>query len=70
MAITSSELQAELGADPIDPRVVRDFGIHDSLQHWYVIGGDSARGRARLVSTTASDNAATQAASVLSTLQE
>lgn len=70
MAITSADLQAELGTNPLDPRVIRLFSIEDSLQHWYISGGETARGRVRLISTTASDNAATQATTVTNALKE
>lgn len=70
MAITSAQLQAELGTNPMNAQV--DIAFEPSqgtLQQWYVIGNCDAPGRARLVTTTASDNAATQAAAVLAALR-
>lgn len=70
MAITSSELQAELGTDARNATVIREWPAEGTGQQWYVEGREDARGRARMCNTTASDNAATQAASVLATLRE
>lgn len=72
MAITSADLQAELGANPMNAQVLRANeaqGSDNTKQEWYVIGNVDAPGRARWVSTTASDNAATQAAAVLTALR-
>ena len=70
MAITSAALQAALGANPMNAQVVIAFEPSVStLQQWYVIGNADAPGRARLLQTTASDNAATQAAAVLTALR-
>lgn len=40
-----------------------------SSQQWYVIGNADAPGRAMWISTTASDDAATQAAAILTALR-
>lgn len=70
MAITSAALQAALGTNPMNAQVVRAFEpSQGTLQQWYVIGNQDAPGRTRLVTTTASDDAATQAAAVLAALR-
>jgi hypothetical protein len=65
MAITGAQLQTALGITPQDARVTQEFGVVSTFQHWYVEGNQDAPGRAKLCRTTAADNAATQAASVL-----
>ncbi len=67
MAITAAALQAELGVASMNqPRVLRRLAPYDGIQqHWYVSGGTAYPGRVKKISTTASDDAATQAASVL-----
>lgn len=70
MAITSAALQAALGTEANNARVVHAFEpSQGTQQQWYVIGNADAPGRARMVNTTASDNAATQAAAVLAALR-
>ena len=70
MAITSAALQAALGTNPMNAQVVIAFEPSvGTLQQWYVIGNADAPGRARLLQTTAADNAATQAAAVLTALR-
>lgn len=69
MAITSAQLQTALGTNPRNATVIREWPAEGTGQQWYVEGREDARGRARMCNTTASDNAATQAASVLSTLR-
>ncbi len=69
MAITGAALQAALGITPQDAKVTQEFGVAGTLQNWYVEGNMDAPGRAKLISTTASDNAATQAAAVLTALR-
>ncbi len=66
MAITSAQLQTALGdGQPMDVNVRQTLPPYGAtLQYWYVTGGEIYRGRAKTVTTTASDNAATQAASV------
>ena len=70
MAITGAELQTELGAVLTQsPRVLRQLPPYGgSLQYWYIHGGQAYHGRVRKLSTTASDNAATQATAVLAGL--
>lgn len=68
MAITGAQLQAALGATQADAKVTQEFGVFGTFQDWYVEGNLDAPGRAKLVRTTAADNAATQAASVLTQL--
>lgn len=70
MAITTAELQAELSSDnPMLPQVLRHHGNHGDYQDWLISGGVTVPGVFRHVRTTASDNAATQAASVLTQLR-
>ena len=70
MAITSAQLQTELGANPMNAQVLGAFEPSvGTEQQWYVIGNVDAPGRCRMVSTTAADNAATQAAAVLTALR-
>lgn len=67
MAITGAALQAELGVTSgRDPKVLMEFGVVSTFQEWLIDGGcPTYPGRARMVRTTAADNAATQAAAVL-----
>ena len=69
MAITGAALQAALGSTENDAKVTQEFGVVSTFQHWYVEGNGDAPGRAKLCRTTASDNAATQAASILTQLR-
>lgn len=70
MAITSAALQTALGVGIGDPLVVRAFEpSQGDDQQWYVDGRRTVSGRVRMVTTTASDNAATQAAAVLTALR-
>lgn len=69
MAITTAELQAELGAsNPNDPQVIRHHGNHGTKQYWYISGGVSYPGIVKHIETTAADNAATQKTAVLASL--
>lgn len=68
MAISSADLQAQLGTGVHDPQVIRDFGVTGLLQNWYIKGGPVHPGRVKMVQTTASDNAATQKTAVLAAL--
>lgn len=71
MAITVAQMQAELGTNPNNAQVRQlQMPLTGTTQVWYVEGNQDARGRARWVSTTAADNAATQAASVLTQLRQ
>ncbi len=67
MSITASELQTELGVASMHaPRVLKELMPYGgSSQFWYIAGGVAYPGRVKHVSTTAADNAATQAAAVL-----
>ena len=70
MAITAAQLQTELGTNPNNAQVLQVGPVTGTtLQVWYVVGNQDARGRCRWVETTASDNAATQAAAVLTALR-
>lgn len=73
MAITAAQLQAELGATWMkSPRVLQELPPYavggNTGQYWLVNGGTAYPGRVFQVSTTASDNAATQATAVLAAL--
>ncbi len=69
MAITSAQLQAALGTNPLDPQVLQAYEpSQGTQQQWVVWGGATAKGRVRFCNTTAADNAATQAAAVLTQL--
>ena len=65
MAITGAALQAALGSTENDAKVTQEFGVVSTYQDWYVEGNGDAPGRAKLCRTTAADDAATQAASIL-----
>lgn len=72
MAITPAACQTALGTDPMDAKILRadeTQGADATKQEWYVVGNVAAPGRARWCTTTASDNAATQAASILTQLR-
>ena len=69
MAITGAALQAALGTTPQDAKVTQELGVVSTFQEWYVEGNMDAPGKAKLCRTTAADNAATQAASVLTQLR-
>lgn len=68
MAITGAQLQTALGTSENDAKVLQEFGVVGSFQEWYIEGNLDAPGKAKLIRTTASDNAATQAAAVLTAL--
>ena len=71
MAITAAQLNTALSYDgiPQNPHVLKTLPPWGStLQYWLVHGGQPYHGRVRKVSTTASDNAATQATAVLAAL--
>ena len=70
MAQTSAAVQAVLGTNSMNAKIVYSFeASQGTLQQWYVIGNVDAPGRSRLVTTTASDDAATQAAAILTALR-
>lgn len=70
MAITVAACQAELGTNLNNAQIRQlQMPLTGTTQHWYVEGNQDARGRARWVSTTAADDAATQAAAILTALR-
>jgi len=70
MAITSAALNTALGGKIGSPVVLRAFEpSQGTQQQWYVSGRQTVPGRVRMCVTTAADNAATQAASVLAQLR-
>lgn len=70
MAQTSAAVQAVLGANPMNAQIIRSFEpSQGTLQQWHVIGNADAPGRGGLVTTTAADSAATQAAAILTALR-
>lgn len=69
MAITGAALQAALGTKETNARVTQELGAVSTFQEWYVEGNGDAPGRAKLIRTTASDSAATQAAAVITALK-
>ena len=72
MSITPAALQTALGVTIGDPLVMRadeTAGADATKQEWLVHGRGTVPGRVRYVVTTASDNAATQAAAVLAALR-
>jgi hypothetical protein len=70
MAITAAALQTALGDLIGAPQVMIAFEpSQGTLQQWYVNGSLTVPGRVLMVTTTAADNAATQAAAVLAALR-
>lgn len=69
MAQTAAAVQAVLGTNPMNARILRSEGEGLTLQTWYVWGGVDAPGRNRWIATTASDSAATQGAAILTALR-
>ena len=65
MAITAAQLGVTSGRDP---QVVREYGVVGTVQNWLVVAGCVSPGRTRMVTTTAADDAATQAAAVVTAL--
>ena len=68
MAITSAAMNTALGSEGNKnlPKVVAELPPYGTAtQYWVIDGGPTYRDRQRRVETTASDNAATQAAAVL-----
>lgn len=63
MAITSAELQAQLGTNAMNALVVRDASIA-TVQLWFIEGMVPYTGRARWVATDPNEGALTQAGSV------
>ena len=71
MAITAAAMQTALGLNFGDPNVIianEVSGADATKQSWYVDGGTYSPGRVIWVTTTASGNAATQAAAVKAAL--
>lgn len=65
MAITAAALQAQLGTNVRSPKVIQEVAPYGAVsQFWLIDGGTTYPGRVKFVKTTASDNAATQAATV------
>lgn len=67
MAITGAQLNTALGYDGKTQKehVLRELPPYGgTLQYWLIHGGQPYHGKVRKVSTTASDNAATQATAV------
>lgn len=70
MAITADALQSALGLNPNNAQVRQhQMPLISTIQIWYVQGNQDAPGRARWVTTTAADDASTQAAAVLTALR-
>lgn len=71
MAITAAALQTALGdGNAMGPIVITSFGPNNGTsQDWYVSGGALIPGAVKFVRTTAADNAATQAVTVLAALR-
>ena len=72
MAITPAACQTALGDNFCNARIIRadeTQGEDATKQEWYVLGNVDAPGRNRWCSTTAADDAATQAASILTQLR-
>ena len=72
MAITPAACQAALGTNPMSATIIRadeTQGAETTTQEWYVLGNVDAPGRNRWCVTTAADDAATQAASILTQLR-
>ena len=66
--LRSSETQTF--TSPVSLNGSFEVGVEDgTYQYWYVAGNADAPGRTRWVRTTASDNAATQAAAILTGLR-
>ena len=68
MAITTDAMNTALGGGVGNPRVMREYPIVSTFQEWLIDGGATYPGRVRHVRTTAADNAATQAATVVTAL--
>jgi hypothetical protein len=68
--VTGAALQAALGTNAMNASVQAELPPYgEASQYWSVRSGVDAAGRTRNVVTTASDNAATQAAAVLTALR-
>ena len=68
-AVTPAAVQAVLGTDPFSPQILRaDQTVTSTVAQYYVRGGAVAAGRTRWCETTNTDNAATQAAAIVTAL--
>lgn len=68
--VTPGEVQVALGTDVGSPRLLRaEQTVTATVAMYYVTGGATVRGRARWCQTTNTDDAATQAASILTALR-
>lgn len=68
--VTGALLQAALGTNGMKAVVQSELPPYgEAVQYWAVRSGVHAAGRVRTVTTTASDNAATQAAAVVTALR-
>lgn len=71
MAITSAALQAQLGTGSRDPKVIMELPPYGTAnQSWYISGGHANLGIAKMITTTASDSAATQATTVTTKIKK
>ena len=70
MAQTSAAVQTVLGNLPTNATILVSYEpSQGTLQQWLVAGNVDVPGRTRLVTTTAADTAATQAAAILTALR-
>jgi hypothetical protein len=68
--VTPAAVQAALGSNPMNARILRsDQTDTSTVGRYYCIGGVDAPGRARWCPVTNTDNAATQAAAILTALR-
>lgn len=69
MAQTPAAVQAQLGTNVGDPKIIRaDEGGGGTEQRWYVDGGATYPGRTKWIVTTASQTAAQQATAITTAL--
>ncbi len=69
---TPAQVQAALSTNPMGAQILRateQLTADATKAAYYVTGGTDARGRARWCVTTVADDAATQAASILTQLR-
>jgi len=73
MSQTAAAVQTQLGNNPMNATIVRsyetDINFDTTHQQWFVVGNCDAPGRNRWCTTNGANNAATQAASILTTLR-
>lgn len=67
---TVAEIQAQLGLGPYDAQIIRsEYGVDGAnLDRHLVVGKADGGGRTRWIGTTSTDNAATQAAAIITGL--